>query len=206
MEARPVSGAGAGAIVSNIKDYSKWLHALIHRTPPIPKETYEQIFTPRTLQDWPGGSKLLYVGFETYSLGWFTSAYRCYQFYEHSGGMEVFGAKFIFFLPKNYGLCPFGSTGVISESVESTAIWKPNYDMLDVPHKERFDWNADTFQEITSWPSWTRLWPPGLMIRQAVAAEFKVSSNVSSNGASSMFGIAIEPEMGLDGRIWFQIQ
>ncbi|OWP03958.1 hypothetical protein B2J93_4522 [Marssonina coronariae] len=63
-----------------------------------------------------------------------------------------------------------------------------------------------TFQGITSWPSWTRLWPPGLIIRQAVAAESKVSSNVSSNGASSVFGIAIEPEMGLDGRIWFQIQ
>ncbi len=40
---------------------------------------------------------------------------------------------------------------------------------------------------------------PGLIFREAVAAEFVIGSN----GVAKKFGLAAEPEMGLEGRIWF---
>jgi hypothetical protein len=41
---------------------------------------------------------------------------------------------------------------------------------------------------------------PGLMFKEAAPAEFKVTSD----GISKYFGLAAEPEMGKDGRIWFE--
>ncbi|KAJ5047542.1 uncharacterized protein L3040_003365 [Drepanopeziza brunnea f. sp. 'multigermtubi'] len=272
MDTRPVSGAGS--IISNVQDYSKWLHALINESPPIPKDAYKSLFTPRMLMDRNDDSPLPYTGPESYSLGWITSVYRGHQFYEHSGGMEAFGAQIIFFPELKYGLCSFGNTGVTSNNVELKAIWKLIDDKLGVPPKERFDWDkkfrkqmqsgkeqydnrtAQYYPKIPSPPlpptlpledyagtyfqpayrnvtiykeqgvlkahrddvSWKLMFDlehisgdyfmahidsttaPGLIFRQAVAAEFKVGSDGVANG----FGIAIEPEMGLEGRIWFE--
>ena len=41
---------------------------------------------------------------------------------------------------------------------------------------------------------------PGLLLREATAAEFVVGSD----GVAGRFGIAAEPEMGVEGRIWFE--
>ncbi len=40
---------------------------------------------------------------------------------------------------------------------------------------------------------------PGLIFREAVAAEFVIGSD----GVAKKFGLAAEPEMGSEGRIWF---
>ncbi|KAI9051163.1 hypothetical protein LZ554_005265 [Drepanopeziza brunnea f. sp. 'monogermtubi'] len=272
MDTRPVSGAGS--MISNVQDYSKWLHALVHTSPPIPKDAYKALFTPRMIMDRNGDSPLPYTGPESYSLGWITSVYRGHQFYEHSGGMEAFGAQVIFFPELKYGICSFGNTRVTSNNVELKAIWTLIDDKLGVPPKESFDWDkkfrkqmqsgreqydnrtAQYYPEIPSPPlpltlpledyagtyfqpayrnvtiyeergvlkahrddvSWKLMFDlehvsgdylmahidsttaPGLISRQAVAAEFKVGSD----GVASGFGIAIEPEMGLEGRIWFE--
>lgn len=41
---------------------------------------------------------------------------------------------------------------------------------------------------------------PGLIFRKAVAAEFLVGVD----GIARKFGIAAEPEMGVEARIWFE--
>jgi len=41
---------------------------------------------------------------------------------------------------------------------------------------------------------------PGQVFKTASPAEFKVASD----GIAKYFGLAAEPEMGVDGRIWFE--
>lgn len=134
-----VTNAAAGSIISNVLDYSKWLHALMHRSSPISKEGYQALFTSRMVQeptDEPSS------GPKSYALGWDTSSYKGYQFYEHSGGVEAFGSHVIFFPELKYGLCAFGNTGVTSNIVELKALWHLIDEKLGIPEKERFDWDA----------------------------------------------------------------
>lgn len=63
---------GAGAVISNVLDYSKWLRALLKREPPISARGYEALATPRSIAD------PVSIGMQTehvtgdilYTLGW----------------------------------------------------------------------------------------------------------------------------------------
>lgn len=41
---------------------------------------------------------------------------------------------------------------------------------------------------------------PGLIFKQALPAEFRIGSD----GKPSAVGVGFEPDMGKDGRIWFE--
>lgn len=41
---------------------------------------------------------------------------------------------------------------------------------------------------------------PGFVFKQAAAAEFRVGSD----GVARSLGMAVEPEMGVEGRVWFE--
>ncbi|KAH9208370.1 putative penicillin-binding protein [Leptodontidium sp. 2 PMI_412] len=267
-----VTNAAAGSIISNVLDYSKWLHALLHRSSPIPKEAYEALFTPHMLHD---SGDVPYTGPVAYALGWETSTYKGYQFFEHSGGVEAFGSHIIFFPELNYGLCAFGNTAVTSNVAELIAIWHLIDNKLGIPEKERFDWNAKfkralkaksseysnsikTFYPKLPSPTLPPTLPlsnysgtyfhsayrnftiyekedgvlhadrqdvswklavdfehvsgdyfmalvdstvaPGFVFKQAAAAEFRVGSD----GVARSLGMAVEPEMGVEGRVWFE--
>jgi hypothetical protein len=82
--------SGAGSIISNVLDYSKWLRALLTASGPISPASISELLTPRTLvlekEPWLNGPK-------AYTLGWITGNYRGHEYFEHSGGMEAFGAQ-----------------------------------------------------------------------------------------------------------------
>jgi CubicO group peptidase (beta-lactamase class C family) len=135
--------SGAGSVVSNILDYSKWLKALLNRSGPISKAGYKSLFSARTIVD-PEGDHVTstpYTGAQTYALGWFHSVYKGYEFFEHGGGVEAFGAEVIFFPALKYGLVSFGNTAITSNAAEARLIWHLIDEKLGIPHKERFDWN-----------------------------------------------------------------
>jgi hypothetical protein len=82
--------SGAGSIISNVLDYSKWLRSLITATGPLSQSQITDLLTPRTLvlekEPWLQGPK-------AYTLGWFNGNYRGVEYFEHSGGLEAFGAQ-----------------------------------------------------------------------------------------------------------------
>lgn len=86
------SVSGAGSVISNVLDYSKWLRALLSRSGPLSEADYSSLFTSRTLFS-PSGKSSPYTGPQAYALGWFTGTYQGYEFFEHGGGMEAFGAE-----------------------------------------------------------------------------------------------------------------
>ena len=135
--------SGAGSVISNVLDYSKWLKALLAQSSPISKEGYKALLSARTIvdRDDDHGLPPPFTGTQTYSLGWQHSVYKGYEFYEHGGGMEAFGAQVIFFPALNYGLVTFGNTAATSNMAEERLMWHLIDDKLGIPEEERFDWN-----------------------------------------------------------------
>lgn len=133
--------SGAGSVISNVLDYSKWLKALVNMAPPISIEGHKALRKSRTLLD-PIIGLSPYTGPGAYSLGWHTGVYRGHEFFQHSGGMEAFGANVVFFPALKYGLVSFANTAVTSNAVEERLMWHLVDEKLGIPEKERFDWNT----------------------------------------------------------------
>jgi len=138
MELHQVTGAGF--IVSNVLDYTKWIRAMLDEAPPISKAGHKAIRTPRTLFT-EFGDDSAWTGPFAYSLGWFNGVYKGHEVYWHTGGMEAFGALVVI-LPKiRYGLVAFGNIATRSNSAEEVLIWHLVDERLGIKEEERFDWN-----------------------------------------------------------------
>lgn len=138
--------SGAGSVVSNVLDYTKWLKALINMSGPIPKSGYKALRTSRAFVEEEDPS--IFTGPQTYSLGWFRGVYQGYEYFTHSGGMEAFGSEVIFFPSLKYGIVLFGNTGVTSNCAELKLMWHLIDEKLGVPDKNRFDWNQKLSPQI----------------------------------------------------------
>jgi CubicO group peptidase (beta-lactamase class C family) len=132
--------SGAGSIISNVLDYTKWLKALLNRSGPISKDGYRALRTARTIAN-RDDSPVAFTGNTAYTLGWSTGVYQGYEFFEHSGGMVAYGTEVIFFPALNYGLVAFANTAVTSNWLEQALVWHLVDEHLKIPKKERFDWN-----------------------------------------------------------------
>jgi hypothetical protein len=132
--------SGAGSIISNVLDYSKWLKALLSMSGPLSKNGYTALRTARTIAN-REPPPTAFTGNQAYTLGWSTGIYQGYEFFEHGGGMIAFGTDVIFFPALNYGLVAFANTAITSNLLEQTLLWHLVDEHLNIPQKERFDWN-----------------------------------------------------------------
>lgn len=134
---------GAGSIISNVLDYTKWIKALLSTSAPISNAGYKALLTSRSIVTTDVESDLTdpFTGPSAYALGWFTSTYQGHEFFTHSGGMEAYGAEVIFFPRLNYGIVSLGNTASTSNAVEERLMWHLIDEKLGVPENERFDWN-----------------------------------------------------------------
>ena len=130
---------GAGSVISNVLDYTKWIKALINTSCPISKEGYKAMLASRSILE-KGDDPLPFTGPQTYALGWITGTYQGYEFFTHGGGMEAFGAEVIFFPALKYGIVSLGNTATTSNAVEERLMWHLMDEKLDIPNEKRFDW------------------------------------------------------------------
>jgi CubicO group peptidase (beta-lactamase class C family) len=129
--------AGAGSVITNVLDYAKWARALLNQTGPLSKAVYKAIWEPRTLVP----QEVPFTGPQSYALGWRIGVYQGVQFYEHSGGMNAFGAELILIPQLKYSVIILANTAATSNFVAQTLAFHLIDERLDVPVEERFDWN-----------------------------------------------------------------
>lgn len=129
--------SGAGAVVSNVLDYAKWLSCLINEAAPLSKEGHKAIKKPRIT---PAGGTGYDAEF-SYALGWNVGTYKGHRVFTHSGGMEAYGADVWFFPELKYGLVAMGNTAITSNFVGRLLAWKLINDKLGVPEKDRYNWH-----------------------------------------------------------------
>lgn len=128
--------SGAGGIVSNVLDYSKWLKCLLHQTGPFSNITHQDIRKPRTIYVSTPSSG---YDVELYGLGWGRTVLHGQVLYTHSGGTGAFGTD-VYWLPDiKFAIVIFGNTAGTSNAVETLLARKLVEDKLNIPVDERLD-------------------------------------------------------------------
>ncbi|CAI6098117.1 unnamed protein product [Clonostachys chloroleuca] len=129
--------SGAGAMLSTVLDYTKWLKCLLHEEAPFSKDTHKDIRTPRIVGAMPNGAKDVNM----YGLGWERTIYRGHILHAHSGGMHAFGSQ-VYWLPEHkFGVVAFGNTLLSSNAAEDVLCYKLINDKLGLPEEDRHDYN-----------------------------------------------------------------
>jgi hypothetical protein len=129
--------SGAGSIISNVLDYTKWIKVMIDSSGPISAAGHKAVKSPRSLiHEDPSP----FTGVQTYALGWIKGVYYGEEFVTHSGGMEAFVTLVVFFPRLKYGLVAFANSAKNVEPAEATLFWHLIDEKLGVPENERFNW------------------------------------------------------------------
>lgn len=130
--------SGAGAIISNVLDYSKWVHAILNKSTPLSPKGAEEIFTPRTLmlplED-------AYTGPRSYALGWRIGVYHGHRIWEHTGGMIGFGAHVMVLPDIHFGVVAMANTSGTANNVAQTLVFHLLDEKLKIPLENRYEWN-----------------------------------------------------------------
>lgn len=138
--------SGAGAMISNVLDYTEWLRFLMDKGDSLPEEEHEELRTPRInalLMKVP-----ILTGTQSYALGWYVLNYRGEPLIMHDGSLPGFGATMGYLPSKDFGFAMMGNTAGTSNFVCSTLAVRLLDDYLDVPQEERLDL-APLFDEQT---------------------------------------------------------
>ncbi|KAI5464749.1 beta-lactamase/transpeptidase-like protein [Mariannaea sp. PMI_226] len=127
--------SGAGAIMSNVIDYAKWMKCLINQSEPFSEAAHKDIRTPRIIQRLPGPG----MDGSLYGLGWERTVYRNHVIYAHGGGTHAYGAQ-VYWLPEDkFGVVAFANTAITSNALQDVLVYKLINDKLGIAPENRFD-------------------------------------------------------------------
>lgn len=123
---------GAGAVISNVLDYAKWVRSLLNRDGPLSKAVHQDIRTPRMIANFP----TIGSDFTLYSLSWFEASIFGRRVIWHSGSTLSHGALVYWFPDDNYGVTIFANA---ASSLRNIIMYKLVQLKFGVPEKERID-------------------------------------------------------------------
>lgn len=127
--------SGAGAIISSVVDYAKWVKALLAKDGFLSETVHEDIVKPRFVA-YSEPSKGADV--TMYALGWFRTTLHGERTIWHSGSTGTHGAL-VYWLPeRNYGVVIFEN---YPSAVQQVVMYRLIEDKLDIPHDKRIDLN-----------------------------------------------------------------
>jgi CubicO group peptidase (beta-lactamase class C family) len=125
--------SGAGAVISNVLDYAKYIRSLIRQTAPLSKAGHAALLKPRSFPP----QMIPHLSKQTlYTLGLMTSTYRGETVVFHPGGLDGMTATMIYFPERDWGVAVFANAA--GPGRESLA-WHLIDEMLHVPKNERID-------------------------------------------------------------------
>ncbi|KAJ5308602.1 hypothetical protein PENANT_c044G04768 [Penicillium antarcticum] len=105
-----VAVTGAGAMVSNVLEYTKWLRTMIYQKGPISPEGHAALIQPRTIVTDMSDLVAPPAPHQLYALGWFIHSYRGEPLYWHSGSWVGFGIMVGFLPNKSCGFAMMSNT------------------------------------------------------------------------------------------------
>ncbi|XEV03223.1 hypothetical protein FSHL1_008510 [Fusarium sambucinum] len=129
--------SGAGAIISNVTDYTKWIRCLLRKEGPLSEAVHSDIRKPRVVDN-PEPARGMDVSL--YGLSWWRTSIHGHVVYWHSGSVVSHGAL-IYWLPElDYGVVLLTN---YPNHVREVIMRRLVYDKLGVPANERFDIEKD---------------------------------------------------------------
>ncbi|OAQ88919.1 penicillin-binding protein [Purpureocillium lilacinum] len=129
---------GAGGIISNVLDYTKWIKCLIDESEPFSKAVHKDIRAPRMISN-PEPS--LTSDVQLYGLAWTRTTVHGEVAYWHDGSTLTFGAEVYWFPNLKYGIVAFANGALGSNPAEQVLVHRLIEDKLNVPASRRADLN-----------------------------------------------------------------
>ncbi|POR35851.1 Beta-lactamase/transpeptidase-like protein [Tolypocladium paradoxum] len=128
--------SGAAAVISNVRDYAKWIQSLLNQTQLFSESVHQDILTPRMIQ-YPLPSNNFDV--TLYGLGWYRATLGGLVAYRHDGEIIGFGAQVYLFPDDEFGFVIFANddsastvNALISRKLIADKFNIPENDILDV--------------------------------------------------------------------------
>ncbi|KAL2826393.1 penicillin-binding protein [Aspergillus cavernicola] len=132
--------SGAGAIISNVGDYAKWVNALLNQTmKPLSPEGYRAIWSPRTIMP----TQKPFLTPLAYDLGWDRYVYHGVEIITHDGGIDGFGAEIVLIPELKYGVITMANSTHTSNYGGTCLAYHLVDNKLNIPVGQRFDWKEN---------------------------------------------------------------
>lgn len=124
---------GAGAVLSNVLDYAKYLRVMMAEAGPISEAGHRELKTPRMFTEFEKG---MFVGPVTYGLGWMTAIFEGEQVYFHTGTVTPFVTFMLMVPSRKYGIVTMANS---YSKVRELVTYRILYDLFDVKEDKRRD-------------------------------------------------------------------
>lgn len=126
---------GAGAVISTVADYTKWIKCLLDETLPFSEATHKDIQKPRVLTSVEESTG---DGDMTYGLGWMKKTHHGQVVYKHAGTHLAYSTQ-VYWIPKlKYGVVAMANTAY-ANSAEDDVVWRLIEDRLGVPEDNQYN-------------------------------------------------------------------
>ncbi|POS75331.1 hypothetical protein DHEL01_v206283 [Diaporthe helianthi] len=127
---------GAGAVVSNVLDYTKYLRVMMNEAAPISKAGHRELKSPRSFHTM---HQDLFVGRVTYGLGWMSGVFEGHEVFFHTGTVTPF-VTFMMMVPsKSFGIVVMGNGWSHARELVTYRIL---YDLFGVEESRRRDFES----------------------------------------------------------------
>ncbi|KAF9775751.1 hypothetical protein IL306_006125 [Fusarium sp. DS 682] len=132
--------SGAGAIISNVLDYTKWIKCLLRQEAPLSKQVHKDIRRPRIVDN-PDPARGTDISL--YGLSWWRTSLGGRVVYWHSGSTTAHGAL-VYWLPElDYGVVVLANH---PSPVREIIVRRLVNDKLRVPMERRYNIAEDARQ------------------------------------------------------------
>lgn len=125
---------GAGAVISNILDYVKYLRVMMAEAGPISKAGYRELKKPRIFHSF--NEAMFSPSPIFYGLGWAGSVFEGEQIYWHTGTMTSFVTFMVMVPEREYGIVVLANA---YSKVRELITYRILYDLFEVDEGRRRD-------------------------------------------------------------------
>ncbi|KAL4811157.1 beta-lactamase/transpeptidase-like protein [Aspergillus unguis] len=131
--------SGAGAIISSVEDYAKWVFALLNpgQCQDLSAALCSEIGTARTLIPAPSAPFLAPMA---YAMGWNRYVYHGVEILTHDGGIDGFGAEIAMVPALKYGVVTMANSTYTSNYGGTCLMYSLIDAKLGIAKQDRFDW------------------------------------------------------------------
>lgn len=140
MDSNSVSGAGA--TISNVLDYAKWIRCMINMAAPLSQSAHNSLRFPRITLPPIAAENTGFRGVDGYALGWLISNYRGETMIWHNGGLGGFATMMAYLPRRHWGLAIMANNMEAGTIAHQTISYRLLDDLLRIPQSERLPWNA----------------------------------------------------------------
>ncbi|KAB8067234.1 beta-lactamase/transpeptidase-like protein [Aspergillus leporis] len=134
-----IGGSGAGAMISSVVDYARWIRCMMTRGAPLSTQAHEALVQPRTIIT--NDPMNLFPLPHLYALGWTLDVYRGERIVWHDGSVAGYGSTMMYLPARQWGLVMAGNTTLTSNIVQVVLYMHLLDEILRVPPSERVDWS-----------------------------------------------------------------